>query len=94
VPQIGKLFIVQTDASGVAVGACLSQKCDDSVVVDEMATGERLIAFASQKLTKTQSSLSTIEREAYAVIFALRKFHYMIFGSPIVFSLTTIPYLI
>ena len=35
---------------------------------------EKPIAFASAKLSSAQMAWSAIEREAYAVIFALRKF--------------------
>lgn len=83
-PRIGKLFIIRSDASGVAVAACLSQQTDDSIEVNEKGTGERPVAFCSQKLTPTQCAWSVIEREAYAVIFALKKFHYLIFGAPII----------
>jgi len=40
--------------------------------------------FFNQKLTPTQCAWSVIEREAYAVIFALKKFHFLIFGAPII----------
>ena len=83
-PRIGKLFIMRTDASGIAVAACLNQLENDEVVVDEKGTGERPVAFCSQKLTPTQCAWSVIEREAYAVIFALKKFHNLIFGAPII----------
>jgi len=48
-------------------------------VVDQ---GNRPIAFASQKLTTTQKAWSTIEKEAYAAIWALQKFRNWIFGQP------------
>lgn len=83
-PRIGTLFIIRTDASGVAVAGCLNQLIDDRFVVDEKGTGEKPIAFCSQKLTPTQCAWSVIEREAYAVIFALKKFHHIIFGAPII----------
>jgi len=44
---------------------------------------EKPIAFASSKLTATQTKWSTIEREAYAVMFALRKFRNFVFGARI-----------
>ena len=44
---------------------------------------EKPIAFASAKLTPTQMNWSTIEREAYAVVFALRKFRNFVFGTKI-----------
>ena len=73
-------FIIQTDASDYAVGACLSQLDDDG--------SEHPIAFASSKLSDTQCRWSTIEKESYAIIFALKKFDHYIFGhhSVIVFS--------
>ena len=44
---------------------------------------EKPIAFASCKLTATQSAMSTIEREAYAVICALRKFRNFVFSTEV-----------
>ena len=41
---------------------------------------ERAVAFASMKLTETQRNWSTIEREAYAALVALRKYINWIFG--------------
>ena len=45
---------------------------------------EKPIAFASLKLSPTQSRWSTIEREAFAVIWSLRKFRSWIFLSKII----------
>ena len=64
-------ILVVVDASGLAVGCCLIQWDDRGV--------EKPIAFASSKLNPTQMRWSTIEREAYAVIFALRKFRNFVF---------------
>jgi len=66
IPHVGKPFTLHTDASGRAVGATLGQLNDSGV--------EQPLAFASQKLTDTQSSWATIEKEAYAVIWALNRF--------------------
>ena len=74
-PTPGQPFRLHTDASAISVGCQLSQ-CDD--------TGqEHPIAFASQKLTPTQCAWATIEREAYAVIWALSRFRDIVFGSHI-----------
>jgi len=73
IPNVGKPFTLHTDASGRAVGATLGQ-LDDSGV-------EQPLAFASQKLSDTQASWATIEKEAYAVIWALNRFRNLIFGS-------------
>jgi len=45
---------------------------------------ERLISFASSKLTGSQLSWATIEKEAYAVAWALNKFRTWCLGVPIV----------
>jgi hypothetical protein len=73
-PDFSKPFIIQTDASACAVAACLAQ-CLDGV--------ERPIVFASCKLTDVQQRWSTIERESYAVIFALRRFESYVMGASI-----------
>jgi len=73
IPVIGQPFVLHTDASGRAVGATLGQ-------LDEMEI-EQPLAFASQKLSPTQAAWCTIEREAYAVIWALNKYRDHIFGT-------------
>ncbi|GFT25512.1 hypothetical protein TNCV_3173901 [Trichonephila clavipes] len=53
------------------------------------------IAFGSQKLNPSQQKCSTIEREAYAIIWALKRFETLLCGAKI-FLLTdqssSIPY--
>ena len=69
--EFGKPCGLLIYASSTAVGCCLIQWTEDK--------REKPIAFASCKLTATQSAMSTIEREAYAVIYALRKFRNFVF---------------
>ncbi|KFM77659.1 Retrovirus-related Pol polyprotein from transposon opus, partial [Stegodyphus mimosarum] len=57
-PVLNKPFQLYTDASATAIGACLSQTDDQG--------NEHPIAFFS---TPCQTRLSTIEREAYSVLF-------------------------
>jgi len=52
--------------------------------VDAKGEIEHPIAYFSQKLTTTEQRWSTIEREAYAVVASLEKFHNLIYGSVIV----------
>ena len=39
-----------------------------------------LIAYASQSLTPTERNYSQIEQEALALIYAVKKFHRMLYG--------------
>ena len=74
--EYGKPFGLLVDASNFAVGCCCIQWAPDGV--------EKPIAFASAKLTATQKNWATIEKEAYAVIYALRKFRNFVFAAPII----------
>jgi len=71
--EFGKLCGLLVDASNIAVGCCVIQWTEGKQ--------EKPIAFASCKLTATQSAMSTIEKEAFAVIYALRKFRNFVFFS-------------
>ena len=71
-----KDFGLLVDASATAVGCCLIQWDDQD--------HEKPIAFASLKLSPTQTRWSTIEREAFAVIWSLRRFRSWIFLSKII----------
>ena len=73
VPLYDRPFQIQCDASEYAVGCCLSQ-------LDEQGR-EMPLAFASVKLSDTERRWSTIEKEAFAVIYALRQFDHLVFGS-------------
>ena len=75
VPVPGRPFNLYTDASAVMVGCQLTQYDDSGV--------EHPVAFVSHKLTATQCAWSVIEREAYAVVWALSRFRNIIFGAQI-----------
>ena len=63
-------YIIDTDASDVALGAVLSQKIDGV---------ERPIAFFSRVMNSTQRNYCTTRRELLAVISALQHFrHYLL----------------
>ena len=79
--------MIRTDASAVAIGSVLSQLTIPHATVDQVDVkgyNEQPVAYFSQKFTTTQQRWSTIEREAYAVIASLERFHNLIFGSVIV----------
>lgn len=62
---------VTCDSSSYGVGAILSHKINEE---------DRPILFASGTLSKAEQKYSQIEREAVAIMFALKKFHKFIFG--------------
>jgi RNase H-like domain found in reverse transcriptase len=71
-------FGILVDASINTVGCCLIQLHEGR---------EYPVAFASAKLSETQSRWSTTEREAYAVVWALKKFRaWLLFSKVFVYS--------
>lgn len=79
-PDFTRPFIVSCDASGVGIGAVLSQKSDQ---------GEQVIAYASRTLSKGEQKFSATERECLAVIWAVERFRPYIEGHTLRSSLTT-----
>ena len=69
-PDFTKPFILDTDASGTAVGAVLSQVQDDR---------EKIVAFASRSLTKAERKYCvTTRKELLAVVHFTKYFkHYL-----------------
>ncbi|KAK2578340.1 hypothetical protein KPH14_012794 [Odynerus spinipes] len=66
-------LIVATDASAYGVGAVLSHRFSDGT--------ERVIQYASQSLSRTQRNYAQIDKEAYAIIFAIKKFYQYLYGN-------------
>ena len=65
-PDFGKTFQVRCDASGIAIGAVLSQD-------------NRPVAYFSEKLNDAKEKYSTYDKEFYAMTQALTKWrHYLI----------------
>ena len=65
-PSFDIPFILQTDASDVALGAALSQ-------VDEKGV-ERPICFAARRLTGAEEKYSATEKEALGAVYGIRQF--------------------
>ena len=72
-PDTSKPYILYTDASDKAIGAILVQKDDNGL--------ERVVSYLSHKLSGAQLRWPTIEKEAYGVVYALRKFHPYLWGA-------------
>ena len=66
-PDSKKPYTLFTDASDTCIGACLTQECDGD---------QKPIYYLSHKLSKSQFRCSVVEKEAYAIHFALQKLDY------------------
>jgi hypothetical protein len=77
-PDPNRTYLLQADASTVAVGATLSQ-IDDT-------REEYVIRYVSQKLLPRQRNYSVIELECFAIINAVRRFEQYIYGRKVIVS--------
>lgn len=77
-PDYTRPFIIETDASQLAVGAALLQEFEE---------GKRIVGYYSKKLTNTQRKYSATEKECLAVLLAIENFRHYIEGS--VFTVIT-----
>ena len=69
-------FHVYIDASGLAIGAILTQLGDDGM--------EYPIVYSSRKLNKVERKYSTIEREALGMVFTLQKYQHYLLANPFI----------
>ena len=65
-------LILASDASNYGEGAVLSHQMGDGA--------ERPIGYVSRSLNKAERGYSTIEKEALAIIFGVKKFNLFLYG--------------
>jgi len=66
-------WILDTDASNFGIGAVLSQIQDGE---------ERVIAYASKVLNRSQRNYCVTRRELLAIVTFVKQFHHYLFGTP------------
>ncbi|KAJ1130301.1 hypothetical protein NDU88_008654 [Pleurodeles waltl] len=72
-PDYSQEFIVQTDASEHGIGAVLAQLNEEGQ--------DQPVVFISRRLLPREQRWSAIEREAFAVVWALKKLRPYLFGT-------------
>ena len=71
-PSFDRGFILDTDASGIGLGAVLAQKQDDGSI--------RPVAFASRSLQLHEKNYGVTELEALGVVWAVKHFRHYLYG--------------
>ena len=64
-PDFSKPWIILTDCSGYAMGACLVQLVENGI--------ERPVAYASANLSEAHKNYGIADKEGLAVVWAVRK---------------------
>ena len=72
-PDVDKPYRLHTDSSDYALGAILCQVDDQGV--------ERVVQYLSHQLNPIQRKWATVEKEAYAVVYALQKLRPYLLGA-------------
>ena len=78
-PDEEKLFLLHTDASGIGIGAVLSQLGEDEM--------DRPVAYYSRKLKPAETRYTVTEQKCLAVVEAVR--HFRVYLSGALFTIVT-----
>ena len=71
-PDFTQMFILQTDASNVGVGAVLSQGSEE----------DRPITYFRRKLLPREGNYSVVEQECLAMVPSIKAFEAYLLGNP------------
>ena len=74
-PDFTKSFILNVDASDLCMGAVLSQKTE---------AGERVVAYASKTLTKSERRYCVTRKELLALVYFVKYFRHYLYGKKFV----------
>ena len=80
-PDINKPYNLYTDACDYAMGAVLTQ-------TDEKTGKEKAVYYISHQFNDVQRRWATIEKEAYALVYAVEKLRPYLLGCPGIFAYT------
>jgi hypothetical protein len=75
-PNFDKNFVLQTDASNLAIAAILAQQNDQGQ--------ECVVAYASRKLLPREINYITIQKEMLAIVWAAKHFEMWIYGHKVI----------
>ncbi|KAH9246535.1 hypothetical protein BASA81_015909 [Batrachochytrium salamandrivorans] len=78
-PNFREPFIIATDASDAGIGAVLYQLKDPCS--PDTVQNRKWVMFSARALNSSERNYSATKRELLAIVFALGKFHYYIWGS-------------
>ena len=81
-PNFEKQFFLRTDASNEGVGAILLQENEGTL---------KPTCYGSKKFSDTEKRYSTIEKECYAIIWAVQKFKEYLYGKEFILQTDHLP---
>lgn len=77
-PDTSEPHVLYADASDKAIGACLVQEVENNNQIEPGVKNKKTIYFLSHKLSETQQRWYAVEKEAFAIHYALQKLdHYL-----------------